>query len=676
MSIPAKILLVSLSNIGDAVMTLPVLDRLKTAYPGASITVISGPRPQELFRAAAGVSRVIVYDKHCSLRRKIAFIRSLRRERFDLVVDLRKSIFGMFAGGRLVLRPVSSAGKHSVQRHLARLGRQAGAGASTAGSIRPAESDLRAVSALLAGLAPAAGPLIVCSPGARSQTKRWPQERWEELIVRICSRMKAQVVLVGDNDDAALNRQIAQAVEKQLPGAAVADLSGRTSLMQLACLLQRCAALITNDSANMHLASYLDRPVVAVFGPTDDALYGPWSSRSRLVMRQLFCRPCRQAQCRFATLECLRLVKSEDVFRALQDVLAHVPSAPCAPGPDCKRVLVMRTDKIGDVVLSLPVLGALRRRFPAAFIALMVRPYTRALVSNDPCADRVLLYDKQGIGRSLWRTLAFAGQLRRLRFDCCLVLNPSVRNHIIAFLAGIPRRIGYHSKAGFLLTERLPNTKHRGEKHEVDYTLDLLSPLGIAVQGLRPQIVPDPGMTSWAQDYLAGLGLGGGTPFCMINPGSADPSRVWPAERYAAVADHLVRVRRLPVVITSGKPDAAVARQVLERMAEPAVDLIDKTDLAQQAALISRCRLFISPDTGPMHIASAFNVPVIALFGRKDRGVGPQRWGPLSDTSRVIQKDVGCSQCLAHACRKGFLCLQAIAVQDVLAVVDAILLDK
>lgn len=266
--------------------------------------------------------------------------------------------------------------------------------------------------------------------------------------------------------------------------------------------------------------------------------------------------------------------------------------------------------------------------------------------------------------------------VRRLRFDCALILNPSVRNHIIAFLAGIPRRIGYDSKAGFLLTDRVPNTKHKGEKHESEYTLDLLRPLGIDPVRPLPSLTLTSDMLAWADDYLNRLGITKSSCFCMINPGSADLSRVWPVERYAAVADRLALERGWKVVITSGRPDAAVARQVLSQMRQPGIDLIDKTDLPQQAAIISRCCLFISPDTGPMHIASACHVPVIALFGRKDPGVGPRRWGPLSPGSRVIQKDPGCSQCLAHNCRNGFLCLQAISVEDVLAAVDQIFLDK
>jgi heptosyltransferase-2 len=675
MSAVAKILFVSLSNIGDAIMTLPSLDRLKADHPQAAITVVSGPRPQELFIANPAVAEVIVYDKHCRLREKIGLIRRLRAENFDLVVDLRNSIFGLFVpaaqGPSWLPRSAPDTISHSVQRHLRKLGPRCTGLPRVPGAegLSLKAADQRYIDELLAGLKPAAGqPLVVCSAGARSDIKRWPQAKWVALINRISAELGARVILVGDKDDVPVNAAIAASAVAPL-----IDLSGRTSLHQLACLLKKASLVVTNDSANMHLASYLDVPVVAVFGPTDERVYGPWSGLSRVVCRQIFCRPCRKAQCRFKTLACMQLVSSDDVFRAVKAVLRKEP---LAPPPAYKRILVMRSDKIGDVVLSTPVLESLRRAFPNAYISLLVRPYTVSLVKDNPFIDGLLVYDKQRIGRNPLRTLSFVLAVRRQRFDCVLILNPSVRTHIIAFLAGIPRRVGYDSKAGFLLTDRVANTKHEGRKHESEYTLDLLRALGVDPGRPAISIVLNPEILAWADEYLDRLGIAKGSRFCMINPGTNDLSRVWSPQRYAEVADSLVRDRGCKVIITSGRPDAAVARQVLGHMRQPGIDVIDKTSLIEQAAIISRCSLFISPDTGPMHIASALGVPVIALFGRKDPGVGPQRWGPLSAGSRVVQKDVGCRECPAHKCRKGFLCLQAIGVEDVLAAIDHILLDK
>ena len=144
-----------------------------------------------------------------------------------------------------------------------------------------------------------------------------------------------------------------------------------------------------------------------------------------------------------------------------------------------KRILIIRLDRLGDVILSTPVLDALRRKFPHAFIAMMVRPACREVLEGNPHLNEVIVYEKEGAHRTIRGTIRFARALRRDAFDAALVLHPSNRSHWIPWLAGIPSRIGYDRKSAWLLTHRLPHRKQEGEQHEARYALDMLQVFGV-----------------------------------------------------------------------------------------------------------------------------------------------------------------------------------------------------
>ena len=161
-----------------------------------------------------------------------------------------------------------------------------------------------------------------------------------------------------------------------------------------------------------------------------------------------------------------------------------------------------------------------------------------------------------------------------------------------------------------------------------------------------------------------------------IHPSASCPSRIWPVERFSAVADWLVEHYNCRVVIVAAAQNSDNAGLVARNMRHPALNLAGMTNIAQLASLLKRCRLVISNDSGPVHIASAVGTPVIVIFGRKQKGLSPLRWGPVGRHDRIIHKDVGCIQCLAHNCTKEFACLKAISVDDVTAIADKILKNR
>jgi len=677
-----KILFITLSNIGDAILSLPALDLLMQEYPQAGITCLAGERTQEIFVANPRIEKVIVYNKRASLKEQIKLFGTLRKQKFDLVVDLRNTFFGVGLPVKYKAPYLASLPKkimHMKDKHLHKL--QITIHKLQTNSkfkiqnfqksslyIKP-EDEQYIKKILQENNINKEDTIIVISAGARSHTKRWPQDNFVSLADTLKKEFAAKVVLVGDKDDAPVNRYISAHAHSP-----ILDLSAKTTLTQLACLLKKVRLLITNDSAVLHLASYLEVPVVAIFGPTDEKKYGPWSEVCAVVKKQISCRPCQKAQCRFATLECLRLVKVEDVLRQVRNVLVHSPqSIVHSKNTSFKRILIVRTDRVGDVLLSTPVIKALREEFPSAYIAMMVSPYAKDAIEGNPYLDEVIVYDKDGRDKSWFASAKFALSLRKKKFDLALVLHPTNRVHLVTFFSGIPRRIGYDRKMGFLLSDRIKHTKQHGEKHELEYNLDLVRYLGIEPQDKTLFIPLKKEAEQWAADILGQEGITARDKLLALHPAASCPSKIWPQSRFAQVADRLADKYAFKVILIAGPKDMQYAAKTIKAMHKPAINLAGKLSVSQLASILKRCTLFISNDSGPVHIASAVGTPVISIFGRKQPGLSPRRWGPVGRRDKFLHKDAGCIRCRAHNCVKEFACLKAITVDDVLAAAQEIL---
>lgn len=321
-----KILLVSLSNVGDALLTLPVLARLRRQYPEAVADVIVGPRASGVFDGDPRVHRVWVFDKRGGARAKLRMLGQVRRERYDLTVDLRRSLFGVLSGARRstsVWRQPSSRIRHMRERHLWMAETALGASDARTLGVGPmddfwiGEEDRRAADQLLAVTGGVAGAtrLVALAPGARSHLKRWTESGFADLIEGLWGDGIA-CVMVGDESD----REIAERIRQRCGAADPLNLCGRTALRQLGALLTRCRLLISNDSAPVHLAGLLGVPVLAIFGPTDPQRYGPSGSSDRVARVDLFCSPCERALCPYEH-ECMQWLRAGQVLTAAREML-------------------------------------------------------------------------------------------------------------------------------------------------------------------------------------------------------------------------------------------------------------------------------------------------------------------------------------------------------------------
>ena len=338
-----------------------------------------------------------------------------------------------------------------------------------------------------------------------------------------------------------------------------------------------------------------------------------------------------------------------------------------------KRILITRTDRMGDVILSTPAIRAIRQSYPEAYIAFMIMPRNKDILANNPELDEVIVFDKYGGQKSLWSTLMFAFNLKRKKFDLGIALHPTNRAHIIMYVAGIPERIGYDKNMPFLLTKRIAHSKQFGKKHEIDYNLDMLRIAGfkLKVVDRMPYIITNENEKKMVDAVLKTCGLS--NKIIAIHAGASCRSRWWPAKRFAQVADQLSRKYKCDIVVVGGDDIEDISKETISYMKEKAIDLTGCLLLGELAEFVSRCKLFISNDSGPVHVAVAVKTPTIAIFGRNDPGLSPKRWAPVGEKDEYIHKPHDCEICLAHNCKKGFICLQNITVDDVLAAADNIL---
>lgn len=270
------ILFISLSNIGDVILTFPVFDALCEAYPEALLSVVVSSKAKTFFEGHPRVKKVYILEKQAGIRAKVRWLADLRREKFDLVVDLRNSMLPFMVRSRRRTRPVlaGEAAGHMREKHLRRLRSvlKDVPFARDRHALYGVKGEEQAALALLQGLK----KFVLVAPGAADARKQWTQEGFIQVIRYLVLERKVPVVLAGDQKDA----KLAELIMKEVP-AGVLNLCGQTSLKQLAYVAAQARLAVVNDSGIMHLLSYLDTPTIALFGPTDPAVYGPWGKKAR-----------------------------------------------------------------------------------------------------------------------------------------------------------------------------------------------------------------------------------------------------------------------------------------------------------------------------------------------------------------------------------------------------------
>ena len=308
------------------------------------------------------------------------------------------------------------------------------------------------------------------------------------------------------------------------------------------------------------------------------------------------------------------------------------------------RILVVRPDRIGDVVLSLPVLDALRHRWPRAHLAMMVRPYTRSVPDRSPCLDTVIEDDPDTGHRGLAGFLAQVRRLRTHRFDTALMLMPTARHAWMLFLAGIPRRLGVGRTIyqALTFTRAISRGGYMPLRHESDYCLDLARALDAREPGGRPLIEVEEKEKAEARRVLD---RPEGMPVIGIHPGNGRNAPNWTAERYGALARRLQDRHGAKIVVTGSAAEERLAEAIKSRLDGPALSLAGRLSLDELIAVIGEMDLLVSSSTGPMHLAGALGVPTVSIFCPLPAR-SPQRWRPLGGLDlNLLPPDGPCPTC-------------------------------
>ncbi len=311
---------------------------------------------------------------------------------------------------------------------------------------------------------------------------------------------------------------------------------------------------------------------------------------------------------------------------------------------------IFRTDRIGDVVLTLPMAEAIKRHDPSARVTFCVQEYTRPLLSLSPHIDDIIAIGGRDLDGGVRR---FASVLSERKIDCAVFAYPRPRLILAAARARIPMRIGtgyrWYSP---LLTHRRAEHRRSGDRHEMEYNLGLLEEAGVTVPpDLRPVLEIDSPRRTAARTALGQAGIDPSSAFIVLHPGSGGSAKDWPAERFTELAASLLAEDdALQILVTGSRAEHSLMQSVAERDARIRV-LREQLPLDVLAAVLAEARVFVSNSTGPLHIAAACGVPVLGFypFGI---AVNARRWGPRTACAAVLTPpaDPECGDCRSGDC--------------------------
>ncbi len=328
-----------------------------------------------------------------------------------------------------------------------------------------------------------------------------------------------------------------------------------------------------------------------------------------------------------------------------------------------KRLLVRGTNWLGDGVLMTPALFALRQGFPQARIVLLAKPPVAELLQGHPSIDETILYRNPGMHAGIGGKWRLAKSLRARQFDLAVLFQNAFEAALLTAVAGVPRRYGYPTDARWLLlTDRVVQTANVRRRHQVEYYLELLRPMGFPILPQAPALYTTAQEDRDATARLESLGASRGQPIIGLNPGSTyGTAKRWLPQRYAEVVERLAREHNAHVLIFGGRGEEPLGDDIARMLTVPHTVLSGRTTVRELMALLKQCRLLLTNDAGPMHIAGALGVPVVAVFGPTN----PQTTGPFGTDYELVRQPVECSPCLLRECPIDHRCMLKIQSQEV-----------
>jgi heptosyltransferase-2 len=336
-----------------------------------------------------------------------------------------------------------------------------------------------------------------------------------------------------------------------------------------------------------------------------------------------------------------------------------------------KRILIRGVNWLGDAVMTMPAIREVRKAYPEAHIALLVKPWVAPVFEKDPNINEIILYEETHKG--FFGKFRLSSLLRQKKFDMAILLQNAFDAALTVFLAGIPERIGYdRDSRGWMLTKAISFKGDDRKIHHIDYYIELLNKAGINAKPSEPWIYLSLNERIKAREEFRNLRR----PIIGINPGAKFGSaKMWLPDRFALIAKHVIKNLDGSAVIFGGPGEKEIETGILSHLGddikEHILPLAGATSLRELCAYLSECDAMISNDSGPMHVGYALHTPLVAIFGSTSYELtGP----PENSDNTVLSASIPCVPCFERKCPDGTLkCMQAISASDAITAIESIL---
>jgi len=332
------------------------------------------------------------------------------------------------------------------------------------------------------------------------------------------------------------------------------------------------------------------------------------------------------------------------------------------------KIIVRAPNWIGDSILAVSAIDSLNKNFPQAQIWIAAKGWVKDLFSSYDFIKGIIPLPAANNFKSLMNS---AQKIKKFNFDTGVLLTNSFSSALLFYLAKIPQRWGYSRDGrGILLTKGVALKRQEDSSHQVNYYLGLIAGLGLKTSPPRLSFPLNQEEKAKAKETLLSLNVDFKQPLIILNPGATYGSaKRWPAEKYAKLATLLQERKKADILILGSQDEAGLAESIASSMKKKPLSLVGKTSLRLLAGLISHADLFVTNDSGPMHIANALKIPVTAIFGPTD----PSITGPFQEPAVVIKKDVACWPCSYRECPFDHRCMLNINPEEVFGACEKIL---
>lgn len=328
------------------------------------------------------------------------------------------------------------------------------------------------------------------------------------------------------------------------------------------------------------------------------------------------------------------------------------------------RIMIRAANWVGDAIMTTPVIRAVRKNYPKAQITILAKPWVIPVYEHNPHIDHIWRYDNDGRHKRGLGTVRLAKDLRGDRFDLAILMQNAFEAALISFFAGIKERLGYNTDCRTLLLNRsikMDPALKRG--HLIDYYIAILTGAGLMSDGRQMDLYLSEADRDYAQNFLSGQGVGKTGPVIGINPGATGgTAKRWFPDRYADLGRQLSKEYGVKIMIFGGPADRALGEYIQEKSGECCINIAGETTLGQAFALIERCSLFVTNDSGLMHAAAALSINQVAVIGSTDYIAT----APANKNSVMVRVPLHCSPCLKDTCPTNHECMDQISVDMVL----------